>query len=197
MKFRNTIFLSCVMLLTACHGGNEKNIEEPKMVTSSYQEPQSTGSMDERVWSDTLTVAGKGYAFTIKRETMTSKPKVNVHSGLEYFDNEIHVQITNRADGSVFFEKNFTKDDFASVVPAGFMSRSLLLGIVFDYDKVNDHSKFFFAASVGDPEDPEMIIPILMTISTSGSIHIEKDPNIDHVPDQVTVDVVDPTEDQG
>ncbi|MBR3093711.1 MAG: DUF4738 domain-containing protein [Bacteroidaceae bacterium] len=198
MKLYKSIFiLSSVLMLTACTGCDEKKNEDTKVVVTQVEKPKATQDMQNYDLSDTLTIAGHKYEFTITRRPDNSQPKIKVESGGDYHENQIHLVIKSKSDGSVFLDKEFTKEYFASIVPADFIRKSLLLGIVYDYDKADDHSKFYFAASVGDPEDDEMLFPIKMTISPSGSINIEKDNLIDEVPDDGGMTTIDPSEDQG
>ena len=186
-----------MLLLSACTGCDEKKNEDTNVVVNNTEETKGTQSMQSYDLSDTLTVAGAKYEFVITREVDTTLQKVKVESGGEYYDNRIHLVIKNKSDGSVFFEKNFNKHFFASIVPYDFLRKSLLLGIVYDYDKADDHSKFSFAASVGDPEDDEMLVPIILNISADGSISMEKDNLNNEVPENGGVATIDPTEDQG
>ncbi|MBR4365432.1 MAG: DUF4738 domain-containing protein [Bacteroidaceae bacterium] len=196
MKIYNSMFiLSSLFLLSACTGCNEKKTEDPKVVINNVEEPKSTQKMQEYDLRDTLTIAGAKYEFFITRKVDTTK--VKVESGSEFYDNKIHLVIKKKSDGSVFFDKTFSKHYFSSIVPADFMRKSILLGIVFDYDKADDHSRFSFAASVGDPEDDEMLVPILMTISPDGAINMVKDNINSEVPENGGVATIDPTEDQG
>ena len=179
---KKLLILFAALLL--CSGCDEKKNEDTKVVVTQVEKPKATQDMQNYDLSDTLTIAGHKYEFTITRRPDNSQPKIKVESGGDYHENQIHLVIKSKSDGSVFLDKEFTKEYFA-------------FGIVYDYDKADDHSKFYFAASVGDPEDDEMLFPIKMTISPSGSINIEKDNLIDEVPDDGGMTTIDPSEDQG
>lgn len=194
--FKSVLILSSAFMLSACNGCEEKK-EDPKMVVKNVDLPKGTQSMQEYDLSDTLTIAGSKYTFSITRKPDTSLPKVKVVSGGEYYDNEIHLVIKRKADGSVFLDKTFSKESFANIVPADFMRSALLLGVVYDYDKADDHSRFYFAASVGDPEDDEMLFPLKVTISPEGAMSVEKDNTANELPEDGGVGTIDPTEDQG
>ncbi|MBR3455726.1 MAG: DUF4738 domain-containing protein [Bacteroidaceae bacterium] len=195
--YNSMLLLSSLLVLSACTGCEEKKEDTKVVVTHVENTKKSTQSMQNYDLSDTLTIAGAKYTFDITRKPDTTLQKVKVESGDEYYDNNIHLVIKRKSDQSVFFEKTFNKHFFSSIVPSDFMRKSLLLGIVFDYDKADDHSRFSFAASVGDPEDDEMLVPIIMTISPSGDINIEKDIINNEVPKDGGVATIDPTEDQG
>lgn len=197
MKLYNSILImASALALTACSGCDDKK-EDPKIVVTKVEKPKGTQSMDDRNLSDTLIIAGSKYEFSIRMTADKNLPKVKVESGDEYYDNQIHLLIKKKSDGSVFYDKTFRKDDFASIVPADFMKKSLLLGVVYDYDKADDHSRFNFAASVGDPEDDEMLFPLRMIISASGALSVEKDVINSEVPENTGVATIDPTEDEG
>jgi hypothetical protein len=58
--------------------------------------------------------------------------------------------MVKRADGSVFFEKTFTKENFAPVLPKEFKENGVLLGINFEKREGNE---LLFVVSVGSPDE--------------------------------------------
>ena len=60
-------------------------------------------------------IKGAEYSYTITRTSDGELPLVTNHDK-EYRDNSIKL-VVRRNDGSVFFEKKFTKDNFAPVLP--------------------------------------------------------------------------------
>ena len=80
------------------------------------------------------------------------------------------------------------------MAPAEFMKNSVLLGIVFNYDKAGDHSNFNFVASIGDPEDDELYFPMTLTITPDGQISIDKNYSSDTAPVKENLAVDPPTD---
>ena len=48
------------------------------------------------------------------------------------------------------------------------------MGFNFNYNKEDEHDKFYFVASIGDPDDEEYYIPIDISITTNGDLTLNK-----------------------
>ena len=94
--------------------------------------------------------------------------------GQAYFDNAIELKIT-RGDGSVFFQKRFTKASFNSFLDDDYRRTGILEGLVFDKA---EGGVLRFAASVSHPNTDEYI-PILVKIDRKGNMAMERDVNLD------------------
>ena len=117
---------------------------------------------------------GKDYVVRISRVPADSLPLVKNEQGDIYVDNKITLNIT-RDKGERVFNKVFTKQSFADLVGTGFLSKSILEGMVFD--KVAS-AGFVFAASVSFPQT-DLYVPISVVISPSGNISLSKDELMD------------------
>ena len=107
----------------------------------------------------------------MRRHTSDSLSVVTDNNGKRYRNNVIKMKIT-RADGSVFFEKNFTKNLFDSYVDEAYLSKNVILGLVFNDA---DASGLHFLGSVGSPDElSEEYIPFIVTISRMGDVSVEK-----------------------
>lgn len=119
---------------------------------------------------------GSIYTVEVKRQKDTSLPVVTLDDKTRYYDNTIAVKVI-RKDGSVFFSKNFTKEDFASYLDAHTRERGALLGVVFvraegDY--------LLFAGSVGSPDmASDEYVPLVVKLSRMGNISIAQDTILD------------------
>ena len=119
---------------------------------------------------------GSIYTVEVKRQKDTSLPVVTLEDKTRYYDNTIAVKVI-RKDGSVFFSKNFTKEDFASYLDAHTRERGALLGVVFvraegDY--------LLFAGSVGSPDmASDEYVPLVVKLSRMGNISIAQDTILD------------------
>ena len=112
----------------------------------------------------------------MERKADHSLPLADDGQGNKYYDNRITVKIV-RKDGSSFFNRTFTKDDFAKYVDPLYRKNSALLGIVLDKAEGDN---LVFAASVGSPDKmSDEYVPLLMKISRFGDVAISKDTQLD------------------
>lgn len=122
---------------------------------------------------------GGTYKVVAERKPDTSLPQAEDEQGNRYYDNRITLTIS-RPDGTVFFNRTFSKTDFAKYVD-GDNADGALLGIVFDRA---DGGSLIFAASVGSPDKmSDEYVPLVMTISRGGTVSIAKDTQLDTVSD--------------
>lgn len=119
---------------------------------------------------------GSIYTVEVKRQKDTSLPVVTLDDKTRYYDNTIAVKVI-RKDGSVFFSKNFTKEDFASYLDPHTRERGALLGVVF----VRAEGDFLlFAGSVGSPDmASDEYVPLVVKLSRMGNISIAQDTILD------------------
>lgn len=109
------------------------------------------------------------YHYSIVRSQDKSLPHVTNHDQ-EYYDNSIML-VVKRSDGSVFFEKKFTKKDFERVLPDMFRENGVLLGM--NFEKV-DGNNLRFVVSVGSPdENNEEFYLIMLTLNNQGRTSTE------------------------
>ena len=118
----------------------EKVIEKPQEGPESMPEDMQTGSVS---W-----ISNSEYSYAITRKADKELPIVKNHDK-EYYDNSVDVVIT-RADGSKFFEKKFSKTNFAPALPKEFKENGVLLGISFEKAEGN---YLMFVVSVGSPDE--------------------------------------------
>lgn len=133
-------------------------------------------SMSEYTDSRQTEWVGSIYTVEVKRQKDTSLPVVTLDDKTRYYDNTIAVKVI-RKDGSVFFSKNFTKEDFASYLDPHTRERGALLGVVFvraegDY--------LLFAGSVGSPDmASDEYVPLVVKLFRMGNISIAQDTILD------------------
>lgn len=134
--------------------------------------PVNPAKMQNYDHSETVEWLGKQYTVNISRRAENDSSLVQDDSGNKYHNNRINVRIT-RSDGSDFFDKTFTKDDFASVVSSDYRQKSTLLGIVVDHAEDNS---LYLAASIGSPDAlSDEYVPLIITVSRTGSVSVAKD----------------------
>ena len=164
------------MLITAFSACKEKkevnhdNIILPKVphevVDTTVGAMTETENTNEVKW-------GGDYKIYVHREPVDSGSLVKLPNGRKYKDNRIKIRIT-RADGSVFFDKEFTKNAFAAHLDEAYKAKSTLLGLVY-YSLDANH--LYFAGSVGSPD--MMSDDFKVSINRMGEVGIAKETVID------------------
>lgn len=159
--------VSCKEKKTSEHIITTKPVEEAKKPTQEIGNYDMTTPVD---W------VGSTYQVVVERKADHSLPLADDGQGNKYYDNRISLKIL-RKDGSVFFSRVFTKNDFSRYVDALYQKNSALLGIVLDRAET-DH--LIFAASVGSPDKmSDEYVPLVMKISRFGDVNISKDTQMD------------------
>lgn len=169
------VYLSAGMLIASLAACKEKKVvndntiilpEVPHQVVDT-----ATVAMSET--ENTTPVAWGGeYKVYVHRFANDSMGVVKAANGRKYYENCIKVKVT-RADGSVFFDRNFTKNAFASYLDDNYRAKSTLLGLV--YVGV-DANNLFFAGSVGSPDElSDDFVPFKVSISRMGDVGITKE----------------------
>jgi hypothetical protein len=77
-------------------------------------------------------------------------------------------------DGNDIYSTTFTKATFKNFIPEEIYETIVLMGFNFNYNKEDEHDKFYFVASIGDPDDEEYYIPIDISITTNGDLTLNK-----------------------
>lgn len=178
----NTIIyaLALTAILTACNSPKPEEKTEEK-VTEHID--SITNIIRKEPFTNTGTVAVKDteYSYVLQFSSCDSLPVVTNAVGQKYYDNTVTLTISKGAD--VFYKHTFTKSSFSGMVPSKFMETSALVGFNFNYNKEDDHSAFYFIATVGDPDDSaEMSFPLEVAIGTDKSLSIKKAENLDTEP---------------
>lgn len=136
--------------------------------------PSAPIRMQEYNQTTETSLGGSELTCFVHRTPDDSLSKVKDETGQAYFDNAIELKIT-RGDGSVFFQKRFTKASFNSFLDDDYRRTGILEGIVFDKA---EGGVLRFAASVSHPNTDEYI-PILVKIDRKGNMAMERDVNLD------------------
>lgn len=117
---------------------------------------------------------GRTYHLTLHRQPADSLAMVKDEQGQQYVDNEITV-VVSRADGSVFFNRKFTKEFFAAHLDDDYRNTGILEGFVFDRADGDD---LVFAASVSHPQTDEYI-PLVVRLTRMGELSVKRDTELD------------------
>ena len=158
------------LLLVSC--GKKKEQTEDIIVEKVVEKPQdsTTKMSDLKLDGKASWINGAEYSYELYRSSTDSLPKVTNHD-VEYQDNQVKL-VVRRNDGSVFFQKTFTKSNFANVLPESFRKNGVLLGINFDKTDGND---MLFVASVGSPDETlEEFYYVQLVLNNFGATRAEE-----------------------
>lgn len=147
------------------------DIIAPKVEPPKPQAPirmQDYNQTSDVKWLD------RTYQVVVSRTPDDSLRMVKDETGQKYVDNRISLRII-RPDGSVFFNRTFTKAAFDRFLNDDYRKTGILEGFVFDKVEGNN---LFFAASVCHPQTDEYI-PMVVTVSNLGDVGIKLDNQMD------------------
>ena len=165
-----------VILLVGTIASCSSKKQREDIITTKYEKPAPQGPIRTDDYKDTKQFRwlDRDYMCTIERMADDSLPMVKDETGQQFVDNRVRVVIT-RADGSKFFDKEFTKVSFDSYINEDYRKTGILEGFVFD--RV-ENSEVRFACSVSRPQSDEFI-PLILSVNRMGNIDIKQDTRID------------------
>lgn len=163
--------VACVLLSACGEKKKSDNIIAPRVVEAVPQEPVK---MQEYTDERSVDWLGKSYHVAIHRHASDSLPMVKDETGQEFVDNVFSL-VVSRADGSIFFNRKFTKKDVVNYIDENYRKSGVFEGLVFDRAEGDD---LILAASVGLPQTDEYI-PLVIRLSRMGQISIQRDTQMD------------------
>lgn len=175
MKWIFYVFaLIAVCLVVGCGGKKTDSPKEERQIFQIDSVDEHTGVQRMQVShiSQTVDYKGKKFKVLIDRIPDDALPVVKSDMGT-FADNRVSVKIM-RENGALFFSKTFTKNDFASYLPAEYLLHSVLEGVVFDDEKTLNNKKLTLAASVSYPMT-DLYVPFTLVVSQNGNFSITKD----------------------
>lgn len=178
MRKHHYHWLGVATLLVLTLSCGEKKKESDVIIAKKVEQkvPKSIQGMSEYIDSRQTEWVGSVYTVEVKRRKDPSLPVVTLGDKTRYYDNRISVKVI-RKDGSVFFNKDFTKADFSGHLDAHTQEQGALLGVVFVKAEGND---LLFAASVGSPDmASDEYVPLVVRLSRMGNISITQDTILD------------------
>ena len=161
-------------LMTGCSGNKKDAHEEAKQMfqIERVDENSDLQKMQVSRINQEIACKGKKFKLSVERAPDGNLPHVKSNMGL-FMDNSIRVKIA-RENGTTLFEKKYTKGDFAAYLPAKYLKRSVLEGLVFDDVRTNEKKEITLAASVSYPMT-DLYIPFILVVSQDGRLSISKD----------------------
>ena len=171
------ILLFSSLLLVSCKDKKEDQYNIIVPAPDTTEKKKEVLEMSETHQKYIAELDGTKYSIDIVRSPDTTLPKASDEMRNAYYDNIITVRIQGD-DGSVLLNKTYRKSDFLPYISGSGLEKSgALLGIVFD--KTEDGC-LSFAASVGSPDsNSDQYIPLVMTVSKTGSVNITLDTKMD------------------
>jgi hypothetical protein len=103
---------------------------------------------------------------------------VKDETGQKFVDNVFRLTVS-RQDGSVFYNRTFTKKALTQYLDDDFNKTGVFEGLVFDKA---DGDLLVFGASVGHPQSDEYI-PLVFRLSRMGVLDIKRDTQMDSTPE--------------
>lgn len=191
---KNALIALLAIAAIACNGDKKPNL--PERIVEDVDPNTGIISLRDYTLGDTITVAGKPYRYTLRFEHVDSMPVLINPQGLEYHESRATITI-QRADSTTLFSRTYTKTSFRDQVPADFLKSSTVVGVNYNYMKIDDHSAFYFILTVGDPDETSdnMAYPLELKVSPDGSTYtIKKAENLETEPLRPGLNV-DPSED--
>lgn len=165
-----SMMLLAVLAVASCKEKKDDNIiiaHKPVIVHRQHVSTQKTG---DQTTTKAVKWIGSDYTVTISVKADPSLPTASDGSS-KFYDNRITLKI-DRADGTEFYNRTFTKADFKAYVDDSYYRKGALLAIVFD--KV-DGNNLKFAASVGSPDkSSDEFVPLELTVSNLGATSVQK-----------------------
>lgn len=159
-----------LLVLAACQ---QKKSGNPDIITTDYEAPKPVSPISQDAMSERTSVEwieGRMYDVVVSRTPVDSLPMVTDEIGQKFIDNVIRVKVL-RADGTVFFERPFTKRSFLSWLDKDYKKSAVLEGIRFL--KAN-HAGLEFSAWLNFPKSgDDEAVELRMTISRNGEVGIQ------------------------
>ena len=171
MKSTRLLALSVLaaMLLVACE---KKKTERDIWVMPEHE--VITRRMPDLRLTDSTVCGSNTYTYEIERVPNDSLPKVTDDMDDLFCDNTI--RLTLHRNGTLYFDRTFTKSIFASSIDDNFYQNAILDGIRFMKAETGQGLTFSFAVSY--PES-DMSVAFLLTITDQGTYSFVKDDNLD------------------
>jgi len=172
----NKFHLFLVLLFAVFVIGCAKKKQTTDIIVEQQEAPKPSAPIRMQNYSQTRDVQwlNKDYQVEVTRMPDDSLRMVEDEIGQKFVDNRITIRVI-RADGSVFFNRSFTKAAFEKFLDDDYRNTGILEGLVFDK---TDGKHLVFAASVCHPQTDEYI-PLVLKLSNLGAIDIKLDTQLD------------------
>lgn len=159
-----------VLGLVACKKEKKTN-DIITHIVKQKPKPKGTQQQSDFTYSKNVVWRGDSLKISIHRYADKDLALSVDEEGQKYYDNKVDVKITRR-DGSVFFDKTFSKADFRSSLTDYYAEKSAFVGFMYNTSK-DDY--LCFGASVGSPNaNSDDYMPFDVLIDPHGKFSIRK-----------------------
>lgn len=170
MKKLFFVLFSGLFALYACNG--KPTPETTSTTNGEYETNEGKADglqrMREYNFSDSVTIDGRLFVYSIHREASDSLPTVTDDEGTRYADNIYTLKISQgQSEPTVY---RFTKRNFMSYLSSEFQRKGILDGMMLD----KSLSGLCFAVSVSLPQS-DMFEPLLLRVDPKGGMSITRD----------------------
>lgn len=169
-----TMVMVGLMALSMTSCGKKQSNGDIIAKKSQPRKPALPVSMQDYKQTREVSWMGAKYKIVVERMADDSLKIVQDDNGQKFVDNRIVLRVLRR-DGTLFFDKSFTKASFDSYLDNDYRKTGILEGLVFD--RVDGH-ELRFAASVSHPQTDEYI-PLVLSVNNLGTISISRDSHLD------------------
>ena len=143
--------------------------------------PTGPKSLSDFKYEKKVEWMGGTYTITIHRYADKDLELAVDEDGRKYYDNKVQLSI-KRPDGTTFYDRTFTKNDFKEFTNNHYGEHGSLVGFMFDHA---EGDALRFGVSVGSPDpNSDEYIPMDFVIDKSCRVRISKSTELDTGSDQ-------------
>ena len=143
--------------------------------------PTGPKSLSDFKYEKKVEWMGGTYTITIHRYADKDLELAVDEDGRKYYDNKVQLSI-KRPDGTTFYDRTFTKNDFKEFTNNHYGEHGSLVGFMFDHA---EGDALRFGVSVGSPDpNSDEYVPMDFVIDKSGHVHISNATEVETGSDQ-------------
>lgn len=143
--------------------------------------PTGPKSLSDFKYEKKVEWMGGTYTITIHRYADKDLELAVDEDGRKYYDNKVQLSI-KRPDGTTFYDRTFTKNDFKEFTNNHYGEHGSLVGFMFDHV---EGDALRFGVSVGSPDpNSDEYVPMDFVIDKSCRVHISNATELDTGSDQ-------------
>lgn len=143
--------------------------------------PTGPKSLSDFKYEKKVEWMGGTYTITIHRYADKDLELAVDEDGRKYYDNKVQLSI-KRPDGTTFYDRTFTKNDFKEFTNNHYGKHGSLVGFMFDHA---EGDALRFGVSVGSPDpNSDEYVPMDFVIDKSCRVRISKSTELDTGSDQ-------------
>lgn len=167
------LFMLAILLIAGLNSCKEKKDNQDIITKMPQKENKPSGPLTMSAGAippKTVNWLGDNYTIKISRMVDKDLPLIEDASGNKYYDNKVRLSIT-RSDGSSFFDRVYTRNDFSKYTNESITKKWGLTG--FNFDTV-DGNKLLFAIAIGSPDEmaDNEFVPLTLNVDSNGGTSV-------------------------